>query len=48
MSDSSASISALPGQLLLELGDVLLDLQLLLAQLAEVDGLRQLGAVVLP
>ena len=32
-------------QLLFKLGDVLLHLQLLLAQLAEVDGLGQLGVV---
>lgn len=34
-------------QLALQLGDVLLHLQLLLAQLVEVDGLRQLAAVLL-
>jgi hypothetical protein len=42
MSDSSVDLG-LARQLLLELGHVLLDLALLLAQLGQVDGLGQLG-----
>ena len=46
MSDSSASISALPGSCFSSWVTYSCDLQLLLAQLGQVHGLRQLAAVV--